>query len=70
MKAYETMDQDERNTWNHRAAQLMEKLGGGFASALALAYYRADSGNRAAIVGAFPGLFDRYRTWAQEERED
>lgn len=29
---------------NHRAANLMQLQGGGFASALGLAYHRADSG--------------------------
>jgi hypothetical protein len=54
---------------NHRAAQTMENLGGGFASALARAYFRADSDNRARILGAFPDLFEKYRRIAEELRE-
>jgi monomeric isocitrate dehydrogenase len=54
---------------NHRAAQTMEKMGGGFAAALALAYYRADADNQARILGAFPDLFEKYRRIAEELRE-
>jgi len=54
---------------NHRAAQTMESLGGGFATALALAYFRADSNNQARILGAFPELFEKYRRIAEELRE-
>ena len=54
---------------NHRAAQIMEKMGGGFAAALALAYYRADADNQARILGAFPDLFEKYRRIAEELRE-
>ena len=52
---------------NHRAAALMQKRGGGFASALGVAYHRADSGNQALILGAFGHLFERYRREASEE---
>lgn len=54
---------------NHRAAALMQKLGGGFASALGLAYHRADSRNQARILGAFPELFERHRRMVSEELE-
>ena len=54
---------------NHKAAKIMERIGGGFASALALAYFRADSDNQARILGAFPELFKRYRREAREENE-
>jgi len=54
---------------NHRAAALMQKHGGGFASALGLAYHRADSGNQARILGAFGHLFKRYRRMVSEELE-
>jgi len=47
----------------------MEKIGGGFASALALAYFRADGTNQARILGAFGDLFDLYRNRAFEELE-
>ena len=52
---------------NHRAAALMQKRGGGFASALGLAFHRADSGNQARILSAFGHLFERYRREASEE---
>lgn len=51
---------------NHRAAKTMERMGGGFASALALAYFRADSDNQARILAAWPDLFERYRRIARE----
>ena len=54
------------NEQNHRAARLMEKLGGGFASALAVAYFRADADNQARILAAWPDLFERYRRMDQE----
>jgi hypothetical protein len=69
LKPYALMSLDERATWNHRAAQLMEKIGGGFASALALAYFRADGTNQARILGAFGDLFDLYRNRAFEQLE-
>ena len=54
---------------NHKAAKIMERIGGGFASALALAYFRADSDNQARILGAFPDLFEKYRRIARELAE-
>jgi hypothetical protein len=54
------------NEQNHRAARLMEKLGGGFASALAVAYFRADADNQARILAAWPDLFERYRRMDQD----
>jgi len=66
-KPYALMTLAARATWNHRAAQLMEKIGGGFASALALAYFRADGTNQARILGAFGDLFELYRNRAFEE---
>ena len=70
LKPYALMDQNERATWNHRAAHWMEKMGGGFASALAMAYYRADGTNQAAILAAFPDLFEKYRRIAHELQAD
>jgi len=55
---------------NHRAAALMQLHGGGFASALGLAYHRADSGNQAKILGAFGHLFERFRREASQELEN
>ena len=69
LKPYALMTLNERATWNHRAAQLMEKIGGGFASALALAYFRGDGTNQARILGAFGDLFDLYRNRAFKELE-
>ena len=54
---------------NHQAAKAMERIGGGFASALALAYYRADSDNKARILSAWADLFEKYRRIAVELRE-
>ena len=42
------------------AAHLMERMGGGFAAAIAQAYYKADKYNRARLRAAFPDLFTRY----------
>jgi hypothetical protein len=69
LKPYALMTLAERATWNQRAAQLMEKMGGGFASALALAYFRADGTNQARILGAFADLFEVYRNRAFEQCE-
>ena len=66
LKPYAFMSPTERATWNHRAAQTMESMGGGFAAALALAYFRADGDNQARILGAFPDLFEKYRRIAEE----
>jgi hypothetical protein len=46
---------------DHRAAKAMEKWGGGFAAALAVAYFHADADNKARILAAWPELFERYR---------
>jgi hypothetical protein len=43
-----------------KAAHLMHDNGGGFASALATAFFRADSHNRARILSAFGDLFERF----------
>jgi hypothetical protein len=55
---------------NHRAAALMQRLGGGFAAALGTAYHRADAGNQARILGAFADLFEKYRRMASEELDE
>jgi hypothetical protein len=46
---------------NAFAASRMMQYGGGFASALATAWFRADSGNRARIEKAFADLFAKYQ---------
>jgi len=55
MKAQDMTDADL-----HKAAHNMENYGGGFAGAIALAYFRADSNNRERIINAFPELFERF----------
>ena len=67
VKPYEIMNQAERQVWNHRAAQMMKTCGGGFASALAEAFFRADLANQARMVGAFADLFAGYRATAAEQ---
>ena len=52
-----------------RAAELMDRIGGGFASSIARAFYRADASNRARLVAAFADLFDRYRNMARSGAE-
>ncbi len=52
---------------NHQAAKTMEKMGGSFAAALAVAYFHADSDNKARILGAFSDLFEKYRQINTEE---
>lgn len=69
LKPYALMSLNERATWDHRAARMMEKMGGGFAAALALAYFRADGTNQARILGAFGALFEKYRNYAFEQLE-
>lgn len=52
-----------------RAAHNMDRYGGGFAEAIALAYFRADSTNKVRVVDAFPELFERYapgQGWGHE----
>lgn len=53
---YDTMSDQEL----HRAAQNMERYGGGFATAIAKAFYVADTGNRRLLLGAFGHLFEEY----------
>ena len=43
-----------------KAARNMERYGGGFAEAIALAYFRGDDTNQLRVVEAFPELFERY----------
>jgi hypothetical protein len=43
-----------------QAAHRMQDEGGGFASAIALAFFRADSTNQVLLVNAFGHLFERY----------
>ena len=43
-----------------QAAREMQKHGGSFAHAIAEAFFCADSTNRATLVQAFKGLFEKY----------
>jgi hypothetical protein len=38
----------------------MERFGGSFAAAIALAFFRADSTNQVRLVDSFPELFEKY----------
>lgn len=55
MKAQDMSDDDL-----YKAAHNMDKYGGGFASTIARAFFRADSVNRVRVINAFPELFERY----------
>jgi hypothetical protein len=50
----------------HKAARLMEQVGGGFASAIAQAFYRADSHNASIMLEAYGDMFHRYYDMAME----
>ena len=51
----------------HEAAGYLETREGGFANAIALAYYRADSDNQRRLVEAFGDLFERaYAKWHKD----
>lgn len=55
----------------HRAAQMMEQEGGHFASALAKAYYHADSANAQRLRCAFMDLFEAYYArWEAQTKRD
>lgn len=64
MKAHE-MTEDQL----HKAAHKMSQYGGGFASAIAEAFFRADSNNEQRLIRAFPELFERYAPTTTEEVE-
>ncbi len=52
-----------------KAAHNMVYYGGGFAEAIASAYFRADSTNKVRLINAFPELFERYapgQGWGHE----
>lgn len=54
-------------TEGHRAAQVMERVGGSFERNLALTYYRADLTNAQRLRNAFPELFEKYYKWYEDE---
>lgn len=47
----------------------MQAYGGGFAAALAEAWFRADAGNSAKLYAAFGDLYDNYACIVRDERE-
>lgn len=51
------------------ALELMKQTGGSFASSLAVAFLRADLGNRRAMLAAFGDLFYRYALQAAAMKE-
>lgn len=53
----------------HEAAGYLETRMGGFANAIALAYYRADGDNQRKLVEAFGALFERAYTMWHEDKE-
>jgi hypothetical protein len=53
------------------AIDMMDRLGGSFAKAIAHAYYCADSGNKAKLMFAFADLFAKYeRMYKQYTEQD
>lgn len=54
-------------TEGHRAAEVMERVGGSFERNLALTYYRADSVNAQRLRNAFPEIFEKYFQWYQDD---
>jgi hypothetical protein len=50
------------------AAKTMQLVGGGFANAIALAFFRADSTNAGKLVQAFGDLFVKFHDWPSQER--
>ena len=48
------------------ALRMMERYGGGFAGALAVAWQRADADNQARLEKAFPDLLQRYAEFPRE----
>jgi len=53
----------------HQAANTMFGYGGGFASSLAEAFFKADASNRRKILEAFDELFMRYHRWNEEDNK-
>ena len=49
------------------AAELMQRMGGAFASAIADAFFVADSYNTQRLLIAFPDLFTRYKHMADQD---
>jgi len=62
MTHQEIIEQMQQIKWAREcaAAHRMSREGGGFAGAIADAYFRADSTNKTRLVEAFRDLFDRF----------
>ena len=58
------------DTQLYQAAHKMEQVGGHFASAIARAFYAADSGNRQLLLEAFGHLFDKFAPPCEESLLD
>jgi hypothetical protein len=54
----------------HAAAHNMARIGGGFANAIATAYFRADSDNKAKLLLTFGDLFSRHAPESDETIRD
>jgi hypothetical protein len=53
----------------YHAAKTMFAYGGGFASALSEAFFKADSSNKRKLLDAFEELFLRYHRWNVEDNK-
>ena len=51
----------------YEAAMLMRERGGGFASCIAEAFFRADSHNKRRLLYAFGDLFERFKPQGDEQ---
>lgn len=52
----------------YEAAYAMDRIGGGFASAVANAFFRADTCNRIRLLAAFGDLFEKFHRFNQGEQ--
>lgn len=51
----------------YKIVAMMEKYGGSFVKALAVAFYRADHGNFKKLKNAFPDYWKEYQDFAKKE---
>lgn len=61
---------DQQHAEQLAGVRLMQKIGGGFAQALAAAWLRADSRNRETLTHAFDEMFAHYAGLAKFEDEE
>jgi hypothetical protein len=53
-----------------KAAQNMERMGGGFEKAIAVAFFRADGDNSRRLREAFPHIFEKnFRLWTEDQEQ-